>query len=186
LAAIASLYDPLGFATPITLVVKALLQRLWQAKLDWDEQLPLNELRKWKEWKEGLPALAQVTIPRCYTLVTGRIQSVMLPADRRFVEEMQLHCFADASAIGYGAVSYIRVAYSDGTVTCAFVLGKYRTAPLRKITIPRLELQAAVLSIRLSERIQREIEIEFSEVHRWFLSTSTMTTNDLQCMSGIE
>lgn len=66
LATIASLYDPLGFATPITLVVKALLQRLWQAKLDWDEQLPLNELRKWKEWKEGLPALAQVTIARCY------------------------------------------------------------------------------------------------------------------------
>ena len=164
LATIASLYDPLGFATPITLVVKALLQRLWQAKLDWDEQLPPNELRKWKEWKEGLPALAQVAIPPCYT---SRIQSVMSPADRRFVEEMQLHCFADASAIGYGAVAYIHVAYSDGTVTCAFVLGKSRTAPLRKITIPRLELQAAVLSIRLSERIQREIEIEFSEVHYW-------------------
>jgi hypothetical protein len=74
LATIASLYDPLGFAAPIALVVKALLQRLWQAKLDWDEQPPPNELRNWKEWKEGLPALAQVTIPRCYT---GRIQSVV-------------------------------------------------------------------------------------------------------------
>ena len=95
LATIASLYDPLGFATPITLVVKALLQSLWQVKLDWDE-LPPNELQEWKEWKEGLPALVQDTIPRCYT---GHIQFVMLPADRRFVEEMQLHHFADASAI---------------------------------------------------------------------------------------
>ena len=62
-------------------------------------------------------------------------------------------------------------------------LGKSRTAPLHNITIPRLELQAAVLSIRLSEIIQRDIEIEFSEVVvglilRWFYGTSTMTTND--------
>ena len=104
LATIASLYDPLGFATPITLVLKAVLQRLLQSKLDWDEQLPPNELRKWKEWKEGLPTLAQVTIPCCYT---GSIQSATLYADERFVQEIQLRCFADASAIGYGAVSYI-------------------------------------------------------------------------------
>ena len=53
LATIASLYDPLRFATQITLVFKALLKRLWQSKLDWDEQLPPNELRKWKELKEA-------------------------------------------------------------------------------------------------------------------------------------
>ena len=47
------------------------------------------------------------------------------------------------------------------------VLGKSCTAPLRKITITRLELQAAVLSTHLSERIQQEIGIEFSEVHYW-------------------
>ena len=164
LATIASLYDPLGFATPITLVVKTLLQRLWQSKLDWDEQLPPNELRKWKEWKEDLPALAQVTIPRCYT---GGIQSATLPADERLVKVIQLHCFADASAIGYGAVSYICVAHKGGTVMCVFVLEKSRAAPLRKITIPRLQLQAAVLSTCLSEGIQREVGIEFSEVHCW-------------------
>ena len=59
LATIASLYDPLRFATPKTLVFKALLQRLWQSKMDWDEQLPPNELQKWKELKEGLPSIAK-------------------------------------------------------------------------------------------------------------------------------
>ena len=65
-----------------------------------------------------LPALAQVTIPRWYT---KRIKYSMLPAKERVAKEMQLHCFVDASAIGYGAVSYICAPYRDGTVSCAFV-----------------------------------------------------------------
>ena len=114
MATSASLYDPLGFATPITLVVKTLLQRLWQSKYDWDEQLPPNEL--WK-WKEGLPALAQVMIPCCYT---GGIQSATLSADERLVQEIQLHCFADASAKWLWSCVIHTVVYRDGTVMCVF------------------------------------------------------------------
>jgi hypothetical protein len=83
------------------------------------------------------------------------------------VKEVQLHNFSDASEIGYGSASYLRTEFIDGRVTCSLVFGKSRTAPLRKISIPRLELQAAVLSVRISEIMQREIEITFSKICYW-------------------
>ena len=83
------------------------------------------------------------------------------------VKDVQLHNFSDASDIGYGVASYVRTTFIDGTIICALVFGKSRAAPLRRITIPRLELQAAVLSVRISEMIQREIGIKFHQVRYW-------------------
>jgi hypothetical protein len=61
----------------------------------------------------------------------------------------------------------MRTEFTDGSVVCSLVFGKSRTAPLRKITIPRLELQAAILSVRISEMILREIQINFSNIYYW-------------------
>ena len=83
------------------------------------------------------------------------------------VKDIQLHNFSDASEKGYGSASYVRTEFTDGSVICSLVFGKSRTSPLRKITIPRLELQAAVLSVRISELILREIQIDFSKIYYW-------------------
>ena len=66
LSTVASLYDPLGLAAPVTLLAKYQLQRLWQIKIDWDAQLPETELVQWRQWKSALPALLNMKIPRCY------------------------------------------------------------------------------------------------------------------------
>ena len=162
----AILYDPLGLAAPVTLLAKCQLQRLWQLKIDWDAQLPDTELLEWRRWKATLPALSDVKIPRCYKF--NIISKTSLPTSLpRKVTDVQLHNFRDASNSGYVAASYIRTTFSDGTVACALVFGKSRAAPLRRITVPRLELQAAVLSVRIGEMVQHEIEMEFTQICYW-------------------
>jgi hypothetical protein len=106
LSTVASLYDPLGLAAPVTLLAKCQLQRLWQLKIDWDAQLPDTELLEWRRWKATLPALSDVKIPRCYKF--NIISKTSLPTSLpRKVTDVQLHNFSDASDSGYVAASYI-------------------------------------------------------------------------------
>ena len=163
LSTVASLYDALGLAAPVTLLAKCQLQRLWQLKIDWNAQLPDTELVEWRRWKSALPALSNMKIPRCYK--SNILTKTSIPT--KDLKDVQLHNFSDASEIGYGVASYIRITFIDGTVVCALVFCKSRAAPLQRITIPRLELQAAVLSVRIGEMIQREIEIKFDRVCYW-------------------
>ena len=163
LSTVASLYDPLGLAAPVTLLAKCQLQRLWQLKVDWDAQLPETELVEWRRWKLALPALSNVRIPRCYK--SNIIRETSSPI--KTVKDIQLHTFSDASESGYGVASYVRTTFIDGTVVCALVFGKSRAAPLRRITIPRLELQAAVLAVRIGKMVQHEMGITFDQVCYW-------------------
>ena len=158
LATIASLYVLLGLATSITLVVKALLQRLRQANFQ-----PMS----YGNGRSGKKAYLRLHKSRYLVVILEAFTLCSVLCSAKIRQGKATSLLADASAIGYGAVSYMRITYSDGTVMCAFVMGKSRTAPLRKIVISRQELLAAVISIRLSERIQREFVIEFSEVYYW-------------------
>jgi hypothetical protein len=60
------MYDPFGFASPIVLPAKQVLQRLCQAKYEWDEILPEDDLKSWRSSQESLTQLENVTIPRCF------------------------------------------------------------------------------------------------------------------------
>ena len=163
LSTVASLFDPLGFITPVSLLVKSLLQKLWQKKLDWDQPLSEEELLCWRRWKSELHCLSNFSVSRCYK---SNVKDVKLTVSKH-VKDIQLHNFSDASEKGYGSASYMRTEFTDGSVICSLVFGKSRTSPLRKITIPRLEFQAAVVSVRIGERILREIGVEFSKIFYW-------------------
>ena len=76
------------------------------------------------------------------------------------VAKMEIHHFSDASSTGYGQVSYMQIGTELGHVYCSFLLGKARVASLKVITIPRLELYAAVLSVKQSAFLQRELELQ--------------------------
>ena len=73
---------------------------------------------------------------------------------------LELHNFSDASKVGYGLVSYLHITYPDGNVECSFVAGKSRNALLKTVTIPRLELQAAVLVVPMDKAIRMELELD--------------------------
>ncbi|XP_077264770.1 uncharacterized protein LOC143898862 [Temnothorax americanus] len=141
LSAVAKLYDPLGWATPVTIAAKILMQRLWQLNIQWDELLSESVFARWNDIYSRLSALGHVQIPRWNGLGPD-------------AERSEIHGFADASNHAYAAVVYIKVVSSSGKVTISLLVGKSKVAPLKTISIPRLELCAALLLARLIDFVR--------------------------------
>ena len=163
-----AIFDPLGFLAHYTVHVKILLQDIWRLKLDWDEQLQdetpqvtedatsengLNPLRRWKLWLKKLEEVKQLKIPRCYFNNNWNY------------EEVSLHLFSDASKKAVSAAAYLQI--QDQDTTTAFVMGKSLVAPLRPLSIPKLELQVAVIATRLSQTVVQEHDIEVKNITFW-------------------
>ncbi|XP_013390867.1 uncharacterized protein LOC106159196 [Lingula anatina] len=138
LSYLARLFDPLGLLAPFIVVLKCLFQSLWRLHLDWDEIVPDIIAQQFKCWLQGLHAVRGWRIPRCYTV--GHWNDV---------EVYQLHAFGDASEKAYGACVYLRTLSKDGIWRTSLVYSKTRVAPLKPITLPRLELLAALLAAKL-------------------------------------
>lgn len=135
LSVIARLYDPLGFLAPITFLAKCLLQRLWAANLGWDEPPDRIVTQLWIEFSSNLHRLSEIKIPR-YCLALAATKCHLL-------------CFCDASQKGYAAVIYLRVLCPRSGVKVFLLKCKTRVAPLKTVSIPRLELCAAFLLTKL-------------------------------------
>ena len=161
LSIVSSLYDPLGIVAPVVLPAKRILQESCRSQLGWDEKLPIEDQHKWTTWCDSIDSLRDVVMPRCLLGTNQYVDGVQL----------QLHSFSDASSIGYGAVTYLRVLFPDGTIHCSFVMGKSRLAPLNMVTIPRLELMAAVVAVRLDAIIVSELDLKIDNSYFWTDST---------------
>ena len=138
LSLIARTFDPLGFITPFLMKAKCLFQRLWLLGLDWDEDVPDDVEKEFAKWVDGLSVLRDLKIPRYYGECSWTDPSLI-----------ELHTFGDASEVGYGAVVYVRILQSDGTYSASLVISKARVAPLKRVTLPRLELLGSLLAARL-------------------------------------
>ncbi len=136
LSLLSSVYDPLGFIAPVTLPGKVLLQELCRRNFGWDDNLPSDVQQHWTRWLEELVKLAEFKVKRC-----------LKPKDFGPLVHARMHHFSDASECGYGVVSYVRMENCQHDVHVAFLLGKARVTPLKQVTIPRLELTAAVLAV---------------------------------------
>ena len=95
-----------------------------------------------------IPLLETIVIPRCYK-----------PSGFNHVSA-ELHHFCDASQSGYGQCSCVRLVNADGQVHCSLVIGKSRVTPAKSVTIPRLELTAATVSVKISRMLEREMQYE--------------------------
>ena len=148
LSSVSSIYDPLGFAAPFTLTAKKLLQDLCrEEKLEWDDELPELYRNRWEKWRNELPLLERLNVDRCFK-----------PSDFGEAKSREIHIFSDASATGYGSAAYLRLCNSESRIHCSFLMGKARLAPIKVMTIPRLELTAATISIRLGEVLKKELD----------------------------
>lgn len=163
LSMMSSIYDPLGFVAPYILEARAIIQDLCRKKLDWDDEIPQEDLDRWQLWLQELPKLEHFTIERC-----------LKPKDFGSIASCQLHNFSDASERGYGAVSYLRLVDCNGKIHCSFVLGKSRLTPMKKVTIPRLELSAAATATKVSSMIRRELDLPIDEDIYWTDSTCAL------------
>ena len=156
LSVVASLYDPLGLIAPFTLKGKLILQEACAKGSKWDDIVSEDLNSRWEAWKNELQGLNQVTIPRCYT-----------PKGFGTPKSIQLHHFADASSQGYGMCSYLRFVNERNEVHCALVAAKSRVAPLKAMTIPRMELTAAVIAAKIGNSIKKLIKMKIDQEFFW-------------------
>ena len=147
LSTASSVYDPLGLAAPFVLQGKRILQGICQDGAHWDDPEPDSVLMQWAKWREELGALARLKVPRCYK-----------PIDFGEAESIESHNFSDASTSGYGQCSYLRMINSRGKIHCALVMDKSRVTPLKSTTVLRLELTAALLSVKISCFLKKELK----------------------------
>ncbi|XP_064481411.1 uncharacterized protein LOC135394547 [Ornithodoros turicata] len=145
LQSVSRMYDPFGLLAPFTITGKILLQRIWEAELDWDDPLPEDIQSVWKEWCVGVSELEQLSLPR--------FLGYSCTATPR-----KMHVFADASPYAYGAVIYVE-ASSSGSSSMEFLVSKSRVAPIKRQTLPRLELMAALLAARLYRYVCTALKI---------------------------
>ena len=152
---ISTIYDPLGILTPVLLKPKKIIQDLWEKKIDWDETIPHQLLAQWNAWKQDLENITKILLNRWFGF------------HKENDNDVELYVFCDGSTIAYGAVAYLkRISIDKSKPVCSFVMSKSRLAPMKEatITVPRLELQAAVLAVRLKLAILDQLEFPVSTV----------------------
>lgn len=158
---IAKLYDPLGLVSPLIVNAKRLMQKLWQLQASWDDILPLNIISEWNTLRLDLHNLSELHVYRSLSLVETLPQSV------------QLHVFADSSEVAYGACAYLRVA-DNCNLRINLIAAKSRVAPLKKLTIPRLELCAALLAAQLYSEIKDAFQLKDVRSFLWSDATTVL------------
>ena len=136
LSVVAKLYDPVGWISPVIVRGKLFIQQLWKKDLQWDELLPAKDAEDWTSYIDELRFVSDVTIPRWIGLDPYALHS-------------ELHGFCDASERAYGSVIYLRVADNFGRISVTLLTSKTKVAPIKQLSISRLQLQAAVLLARL-------------------------------------
>ncbi|XP_049323488.1 uncharacterized protein LOC125783001 [Astyanax mexicanus] len=162
LSVVSSVYDPLGFLVPVTLPAKLMLHELCRKNYGWDDQIPQSLEQQWIKWLTDLQQVNAFKVDRC-----------IKAQDFGQLDHAQLHHFSDASENGYGTVTYLRL-QNQNNVHVSFLLGKSRVAPLKQITIPRLELTAAVLAVRIDKMLRTELQLPLDDSCFWTDSTSVL------------
>ena len=153
LSTINSLFDPVGFLFPITIQWKLILMEVNSEVYECDDPLPQTKYGACFMWRDSLPQLRQINIPRRYS--TRSLCEA---------ECVELHTFSDASESGIAAVSYLLAYYEDGSFQIGFAIGKAKVTPVRGHTILRLELCAAVLSSEITEIVKENLDINLHAV----------------------
>ncbi|XP_053667104.1 uncharacterized protein LOC128716206 [Anopheles marshallii] len=152
LSFVMSIYDPLGLLSYITIQGRILLRSLHRAMTDWDERIPEDLGVKWREWLILVKEANRFEVSRC-----------VIPAKTQSIE---LHTFVDASEEAFAACVYLR-SFNGQKYTTHLLAAKARVAPLKNLSIPRLELQAAVLGVRLTHLVKQELRVTIEKTTYW-------------------
>ncbi len=152
LSTVSSFYDPLGILAPVVFSAKRILQDLCLNRLGWDDIIPATVAQEWIDWMKEQHQLEGFSIRRC-----------LKPLNFGEATTAQLHPFADASEAGYGMVTYLLLRNEHSRMHSTFIMGKSRVAPLKPVTIPRMELTAAVVAARMDKLWRKELRLQLQE-----------------------
>ncbi|GFV62828.1 integrase catalytic domain-containing protein [Trichonephila clavipes] len=157
LSTVQKVFDPIGMLAPSTLLPKLLLQEIWKMEKAWDQELTQNIVNKFMKWFNEIQILKDVTVPRCMKIDI-------------FIE---LHVFVDASKGSYAGCVFAR-SIVDSRVNVILVRAKSRVAPLKLLNIPRLELMACCVGVRLVNSILKALNMPDMKVTLWSDSTTAL------------
>ena len=152
---ISKTFDVLGWVAPAILPMKVLSQQLWEKGQGWDDPISSAVTEQHSKWKDNLPALSDVHLPRFYQHPQHKLV------------EQELHGFSDASLKACGAVVYLRSTYENHPPTLALVIGKTKVAKKNPPTIPKLELCGAVLLTKLLNHVASVLQIPVHQINAW-------------------
>ncbi|XP_071036629.1 uncharacterized protein [Parasteatoda tepidariorum] len=158
LRTVGKLFDILGLLSPFTIRLKCLLQDLWLRKCPWDAELPPDLRQQFIQWRSELSDISKLQVPR-----------MILDSSLDDAKVLQIHVFSDVSQRAYGTAVYLKLKYSDKiTVNLIASRSRVRVAPLKKLTLPKLELMGALLATRLAKEIEQIVKRKGSPtVHFW-------------------
>ncbi|KAG1682986.1 hypothetical protein GQR58_010380 [Nymphon striatum] len=160
LSFLARLYDPLGMAAPVVMTVKIIFQEMWKMGLDWDRSVSGELSSRFLSWLKGLEHLATWDILRCF-----------FPGCAwKSLRGVNLEIFCDSSEKAYGACVYIRTPTEGNSFKTALVISKARVAPIKTMSLPRLELMGALLGARLLKFVKKTLRLD-CEYRCWTDST---------------
>ena len=160
-----SLFDPIGLLSPVLLQAKILLRSTWEdecAQLKWDDPLPSKLVEKMVLFFVELFDLEKVSFPR----------SLWPSSD--IVGKPDLIVFSEGSILAFGTVAYIRWELAAGGYWTTLIMSKSKIAPKNRITVPRLELNGAVLAKRLREFIVGTVDTDFGNVYHMVDSSTVL------------
>ena len=109
--------------------------------------------QKMKKWFQELDL---IKVDRCVRESEEQIET-----------NISIHSYSDASEVAYGAAVYLAVQYQNGDISSKLVIGKTIVAPLAVVSIPRLELMAATLSLHLANTVAEVYKIDPMKVNYW-------------------
>lgn len=155
---VAQIFDPTGLLAPIIARGKLFIRELWAQKCDWDAECSPELAEEWREFRSTLVKLNKVRVPRWLRCAT--------------IQKVVLHGFAGATSSAYAAVIYSRVVADDESVVCSLLTSKTKVAPMKSMSLHRLELSAAALLAQLMDRVSKTTEIH--EKRYWINSQVTL------------
>ena len=153
---IASVFDPLGLFSPVLLRGKLFLQTLWDRHIEWDDKICNEDLVVWTNIRSDISNVSACTVNRCIAL-----------DERNENVNFHLLCFCGASASAYAAVVYLHQRNTDSESRSDLIFSKTRLAPLKGMTIPRLELMAVLIGVRCVIFVKNQLKIPVESIHLW-------------------
>jgi hypothetical protein len=141
--------------SPVILRGRLIFQEATRLQLSWDEIVPFDLQQKWYVWLQDLAKLSNFKFPRC-----------VMPFDEADVV-LELHNFSDASKKPYGCCTYLRCIDKQGRIYTSLLIAKSRVAPLKSVTIPRLEQQAAVMAAEIDHMLRSELDLGLARSYFW-------------------
>ncbi|GFQ75296.1 DUF1758 domain-containing protein [Trichonephila clavata] len=161
LSTIAKTFDPLGWLSPITIQYKTIMQGLWKQQLKWDERVPTDIKLEWEQLANDVQFVKDIKIPRF----------LLVDSDNLF----HLFGFSDASERAYAAAIYCRSVSDTGKINVQLIIAKTRVAPLKTVSLPRLELCGALLLVKLMDFTCKALNYPLSQAQFYTNSTIVLS-----------